>query len=588
MVQTASTEQQSCCPENISLAKNSGSLNDSVRRESRSDQLSREPSSRDQSLRFLSDERGSTCLSFESAGDSLAKFLGIIKDQTDKEKFHNAFFHDIREAYAKEGNHPKFWNTLQTLMSEHVKEMGADVNAFNKVFMNTVRDVYKQEGTESPAKFWKDLENRLYQDMRKEGELPTPPKPDDGGGDKPGPSPTDGSVKDARDKLHQALEGTMSGDRLARFDKMCSEFEKHAAERIEQQVAAGKDRATVEKDWNEKIKQTYANLTDMVTAGGANAPFDKAARANLAENAMYLFMNPSRENQGGHGTCWIESVINVVGLNNHPEQMSRLLKEVATTGEYTDTKGKHYTIPRQLLQMTGEESRWSIENAGNGTRSPAGAIFDRVLSYMDGRMDGGTNGGTPEAAQRLIEKATGERAMQIVNIRSNYLTDSDIARINSKENRQAMLEQGGVVLLGPGHMFAATLSKENGQWVIHGDNQWGDRNEQTIGVVSDLVAWNVQNTRQRYKPDDPVMLAQSNTTSDGRQIYAATRAGTATAQYDDTNPFIIVGGPTDPDDPAPHTVHYVHRRGRRSMHQFNEEKYLDNVNRMNRARARGH
>ncbi|MCC7530501.1 MAG: hypothetical protein IT342_18395 [Candidatus Melainabacteria bacterium] len=372
----------------------------------------------------------------------------------------------------------------------------------------------------------------------------------------PTPGPTDGSVEASREKLHETLEGNFSGDRLQRIDKMMTEFEQRGKERVEARVLAGHDRATEEKEWNEKIKKTYDHLSDMVNSDSPNAPYDKATRANMAENALYLVMDPSKSNQGQHGTCWIESEINLLGLTNHPDDMARLLKEVTTTGSYTDRDGKKYTVPSQLLQFPGEEKSWTISNADNGLRSPVGAIFDRTISYMGGRTDGGTNGGTPQEAAYLMKKVTGDTVQQIVQIRDNNLSQSDIDRITSAQYRQAMLEQGGVINLGPGHMFVSRLVKNNGEWDIVGDNQWGAGNDQLIGRVTDLNSWTVQKTRETFRPDSqnflriagdtPIGVRSSNSNLSAASTYSGYGESTApmvyvrnadnTEIYDDYNP----------------------------------------------------
>jgi hypothetical protein len=331
----------------------------------------------------------------------------------------------------------------------------------------------------------------------------------------PAPGPNDGSLEASRERLYKTLEENFSGDRLERIDNMMTEFEQRGKERVEARVLAGHDRATEEKEWNEKIKKTYDNLNDMVDSDSSSAPFDQATRANLAENALYLVMEPSKSNQGQHGTCWIESEINLLGLTNHPDDMTRLLKEVATTGSYTDTDGQKYNVPNQLLQFPGEEKSWTISNADNGLRSPVGAIFDRTVSYLEGRTDGGTNGGTPEEAALLMKKVTGDTVQQIVPIRDNNLSQSDIDRITSSQYRQAMLEQGGVINLGPGHMFVTRLVKNNGEWDIVGDNQWGAQNDQLIGRVTNLDSWNVQTTQESFRPDSQDFLRIADDTPIG-------------------------------------------------------------------------
>lgn len=461
---------------------------------------------------------------------SLLKQSELVRDGHDKpvldrEKFQEMLMNNIFKAYWKEGNSSRFWSTLQSGMSSDLQKLvdegkisQADKQAFDKVFMNDARDVFRTHGNGSPAEFWKTLEDRVYNHMKMERELPRPPAPDDRPDVPPNPGPGDKTVEGARTKFRDAIDDHLSPERVQRLDKMMKEFEQRGAERVEALVAAGKDRATVEKEWNDKITKTYAELSELVTTNSSTAVYDTGTRAKLAENAMYLFMNPTKSNQGQHGTCWIESEINLIGMTNHPEKMASLLKQVATTGTYKDLEGKTYTVPKSLLSFSGEEANWTISNADNGLRSPVGALFDRTLSYMGGRMDGGTNGGYPQEAERLLKKVCGEGAQKMVQIRSNYLTESDIQRLNSPDLQKAMLEQGGVIVIGPGHMFAVKLVKNNGEWQIVSDNQWGARNDQLIGRVGDLRSWNVSSTRQQFVPDHGSMVISGDSPIGNRSM----------------------------------------------------------------------
>jgi hypothetical protein len=445
---------------------------------------------------------------------------GDLTKDLPQQQFHDLLLNDIRQAYRDTAsNRGQFWNTLQQYVDRDLDKLVASGqldksarDAFNEVMKKDFHQLKQTEpSNEGAQKFWDHFSDKVYSDMKSKyvsGDLPDPWHIDDGGDNPPNPGES-ASVKEARDKLHKAMEGQLPADRLQRFDAMMKEFEKRGADRVEALVAAGHDRAQAQKEWDDKIAKTYDQLTQMVTNGGANAPFSQSQRAFLAENAMYLFMDPTKENQGGHGTCWIESEINVTGLTNHPDKMASLLNQVATTGKYTDLTGKTITVPQQFLQMNGEEGSWTISNADNGRRSPVGALFDRTITYLEGRTDGGTNGGYPEEAQQLIKRVTGDSGPPIVNIRDNYLTNSDIRNID-QNYRQAMLEYGGVVLLGPGHMFDAKLVKNNGQWQIVGDNQWGAQNDQLIGTVNDLRNWSVSSTRQQYTPEEQGILRASD------------------------------------------------------------------------------
>ncbi|MBI1268656.1 MAG: hypothetical protein GC193_14640 [Cryomorphaceae bacterium] len=413
-------------------------------------------------------------------------------------------------------------------------------------------------------------------------DVPPEPQPDV----PPEPKPDD-TVEQAREKLLDSVDDYLTPAEAQRMQKMMAEFEERGSERVEAKVAGGQDRTSAEKEWNEKIKNTYQELDDMVNSESPGAVYDKATRAKLAENAMYLFMNPANENQGQHGTCWVESQINLIGLGKNPDKMANLLNQVATTGSYTDINGRQHKIPSQLLQISGEEARWTVSNAGNGYRSPVGAIFDRTLSYCNnGRTDGGTNGGTVQEAANAIRLACGESG-KMIQIRDNYLTESDIARITSREARQAMLEDGGVILVGPGHMFSSRLVNEDGNWQIIGDNQWGSRNDQLIGELTNLNTWDVRQTRKSYVPDHGSMyIANDRTISSRSTAYSTDNFSYGNYQgqspladnsriYDDTNDMIE--GPLGyrrENSNEDRDGHY--RRDRR----FNHERYMENQRRL--------
>jgi hypothetical protein len=104
--------------------------------------------------------------------------------------------------------------------------------------------------------------------------------------------------------------------------------------------------------------------------------------------------------------------------------------------------------------------------------------------------------------------ATGEKTAKPVGVSSNNISDSDISRLTDKRLQKQMLENGGALLIGPGHMFAVKLVKNRGQWQIVADNQWGKGGDQVIGVVTDLKNWTVQRTRTRYKQEND--LASNN------------------------------------------------------------------------------
>ncbi len=375
-----------------------------------------------------------------------------------------------------------------------------------------------------------------------------PPKPEPV---PPKPEPTPEGVEASRAAFRDAFDDTADSASVARMDNMMREFEERVSERVEAEVAAGHDRSKTKDEWDKKVQTTYKELTEMVNSTSPSAVYDKKTRTEMAENAMFLFMNPANENQGQHGTCWIEAEINLIGLGENPDKMANLLNQVTTTGKFKDLEGTTHTIPSKLLQMTGEEANWTIENSGNGLRSPVGAIFDRTLSYAgSGRTDGGTNGGTPQEADHCIRLACGEGA-RMVQVRDNYLTGSDIASLTSSTFKKDMLEDGGVILVGPGHMFSSRLVNENDKWQIIGDNQWGPSNDQVIGDVGNLDSWNVNQTRRRYVSDDRINSYNSSLNSaTGNQVLSAGNGAFTSSGVQETIASPEVHGTLSSEEPG--------------------------------------
>ncbi|GEM_PF-2938735 len=322
-----------------------------------------------------------------------------------------------------------------------------------------------------------------------------------------------GSVDESRERLMEAVEGRMDASRRARMEAWMKQFEKRGQDRVNAMVAAGMDRERAQEEWEKKISQTYDHFAHMVAANLPGAAYDAETRLKIMENAMWVSMEPTGYNQV-YGTCWISSGNNTIGWTNNPHMMARMLDQVVSTRTFTDVNGRTWNIPPSLLQLDRYARAWSpdkpnevVWNGGWGkiARGPALQLCDAVAAHLseDGRrMDGGASGGTPDACLHALQLITGDTAA-IVSIQSNQITDWDIQKLLNSRYREEFLKKGGVILLGPGHMFCAKLVNVNGQWQIVTDNQWGPSNDQVIGRLTDLSSWNVQRTRERYQPENP-------------------------------------------------------------------------------------
>lgn len=362
-----------------------------------------------------------------------------------------------------------------------------------------------------------------------------------------------GGAAEARERLLSVLDGQLDGRRKERLEGLMKEFEKRSQDAIERQTAAGHDKDRTAEKWEKKVTQTYDQLAQMMEQNPSGAIYNQATRARLIENFMWIAGDTTRGAQDV-GNCWEMSGRNLTGMQNNPDAMARLLKEVSLTGTFTSMNGglkskdsldrrgntdgpKKFTIPKNMLQINRVNAGWTLDKPDDNywqggigimPSTPVGYIIDNVLGYMGGRSShGALDGGTWESfnspgghtrngwyygINELMYMATGEKTAKPVAVSSNNISDSDISRLTDKRLQRQLLESGGALLIGPGHMFAVKLVKNRGQWQIVADNQWGKGGDQVIGTVTDLKNWTVQRTRTRYHQEHD--LARQNKPKD--------------------------------------------------------------------------
>ena len=353
------------------------------------------------------------------------------------------------------------------------------------------------------------------------------------------------TVDDARERLKAALESQLDAPRKARLEGFMRELEKRASDAVERQTVAGISKDASTEKWEKKIAKTYDQLAQMMEENPSTAVYPPAMRAKLIENFMWIAGDTTRGAQDV-GNCWEMSGRNLTGMQNNPDAMARMLKEVSLTGTFTAVHGgikskdsldrrkgdleapRKFTIPKNMLTLDAVNANWSLNKptepywrGGTGTMpsTPVGYILDNVLGYMGGRtshnaLDGGlwesfnspsnhTREGWYYGINELMYMATGEKTSKPVRISSNDIGDGDISNLTNKRLQRQLLEHGGALLVGPGHMFAVKLIKKNDSWQIVTDNQWSTSSDMVIGKVSDLRNWNVQRTRVKYQSDRP-------------------------------------------------------------------------------------
>ncbi|MBZ0188125.1 MAG: cytochrome P450, partial [Candidatus Obscuribacterales bacterium] len=303
------------------------------------------------------------------------------------------------------------------------------------------------------------------------------------------------TIEDARSNFNEMMEAQFKNpERIGRLQQLMVKFEQRMADRVECRVIAGEDQGQVTEETEQCIAKTYDNLTEMVAMESqqGSAFQDRSQRATLVEQFIFHAHDTTLMNQGSNGTCWIQAG-HILAMLNHPDSMSRLLKEVTLTGSFqTMNNGEQDANPRTIRFSQGlfrrggnsEEGRWSLNTPfQNGTRSPVGMIFDQVLPVIGGgrewRSNAGSYGGS-DGARRIMYMVTGD----LVYDTSHKLGGSD---------QRTFLLKGGMISYAPGHMRTRQLKKIDNQWYVIQDDQHGPRGDRAMYKVRDLRSWLKEN-----------------------------------------------------------------------------------------------
>jgi hypothetical protein len=320
------------------------------------------------------------------------------------------------------------------------------------------------------------------------------------------------SIEDARSELSTVLEANMD---KARFDAnvgFMKKFEQRMMDQAELQIAGGIDADKVMRETERCIVDTYVNCAKLAgTAKGNNEMYGQKDRIRLAENVLYLAQDPSDIKQGSQGTCWWESSWNVGLFQRNAGDAARFVSDIALTSKYTSTAGplrggppKTITIPKQYVQLNSRDSGagWTPQNAKSGSqRSMVGMLVDQVGPPLGGQRSWGqSDGGWHSEARNILYMLTG---------RDNIRHGSDGL---GRHEKAELLKTGGFTSSGGGHMWAYTMHKENGQWVVIRDDQYNnaDRVVQRISNLQQWLSGDVKSEAQKGWKAHPARPTDSN------------------------------------------------------------------------------
>lgn len=286
---------------------------------------------------------------------------------------------------------------------------------------------------------------------------------------------------EAHDRLLDMMKPLLGDPRTARLAEMMNGFEKRMDDSVERRAAVGDDKDKVQAEVNSKVQGTYDYLTQMVTNNNPEAPFDKAARAAVAESFMYHAMDPETVNGGSFNTSgWLEPAYVTSGFNKAPDQLARVLQEATTTGSIKDaTSERKFTLPTHLLNLDRRNrgKGWSVSNAEHdgSQASPAAYILDATMSNIVRLRP--ESAGAVSHTDGAMKGATGEKSVIINNL-------------YSEKNREALVREGAAMRPMPAHFGTWGLHKaEDGNgWMLSRGDQYDNRDRHT-NRIADLKQW---------------------------------------------------------------------------------------------------
>ncbi len=236
------------------------------------------------------------------------------------------------------------------------------------------------------------------------------------------------SVSEARDNLKTALAKTKLDEK--RFLKWVQEFETKAA---------------TNKLSQEAVAKTLDNLSEILSSSVKSANYDQTQRETIVDTAMHNLARPLEIDQGSHPTCNVTSV-EVYAAVRHPEEYSRLLKEVVLTGKWKTFAGETVTPPAEALKPGKDEKAYSLAKVDSGMRNLASQVVQMTLingAYETGKMDTKT---ADKKAHRYImgpnrtrtEVMNGQTVM--IDVGEDLLVDG---------NKTPLLDKNGREIEGP-------------------------------------------------------------------------------------------------------------------------------------------
>lgn len=159
-----------------------------------------------------------------------------------------------------------------------------------------------------------------------------------------------------------------------------------------------------------------------------NDKLPKAAdRAKLAEQIMSHAADPTRIDQGNHGSCGVAAMESQM-YTKSPSEAARIVADVATTGSFTGADGKKVTPDSSLIPADGQAKK---DRTKDGERDYASQLFqDSAISVVYGsykRVEPDPNKKPPDSGDRHQPRGSLQTKEGAPG-----LTPDELAKINEK------------------------------------------------------------------------------------------------------------------------------------------------------------
>jgi len=294
----------------------------------------------------------------------------------------------------------------------------------------------------------------------------------------------DPDVQAKHDEMAKRAKETMKDPELTKFlgnmDKL-EEREAKVQQQYEKEYEAkgmSPDQAAkeAEKKAHSEIKDTYTNVEKLLEHNPKAKVNDKD-RVELAEQVMKHAADPSTISQGDYGTC-AAAVVESRTFTKDPASASKLITEVATTGQYTRPGKEPIVLDKESLKKQGNSTLKESDGKDN-KRDFASQLFEVTainvgleqrnamsnppghLKYEQHAKNADHITHPEDVGERLIDTATGKTKIEV------GLTNDEIAYA-TKEISPSSAE-GATLIDG---VALAQLDKKvvDLEFIVHGIN----------------------------------------------------------------------------------------------------------------------